>query len=164
MNSQFDSKEFRTVLGYFPTGVVIVSGLDKSGKPQGLTIGSFSSISIDPPLVGFFPGISSKSWKAIAESGVFCVNVLAATQGELCWRFAKESEDRYVGVKWSYSPLKSPMIDGSVAFIDCKIESSSQIGDHLFVVGRVQSLAAVAHSGDPMVFSKGAVFTTSPLS
>ena len=90
MNSQFDSKEFRTVLGHFPTGVVIISGLDKSGKPQGLTIGSFSSISLDPPLVGFFPGLNSTSWPAIAESGAFCVNVLAATQGELCWRFAKE--------------------------------------------------------------------------
>ncbi|MFM8689005.1 MAG: flavin reductase family protein, partial [Acidimicrobiaceae bacterium] len=84
MNLQFDSKEFRTVLGHFPTGVVIISGVDKLGKPQGLTIGSFSSISLDPPLVGFFPGLNSKSWPAIAESGAFCVNVLAATQGELC--------------------------------------------------------------------------------
>jgi 3-hydroxy-9,10-secoandrosta-1,3,5(10)-triene-9,17-dione monooxygenase reductase component len=164
MNSQFDSKEFRTVLGHFPTGVVIVSGLDKSGKPQGLTIGSFSSISLDPPLVGFFPGLNSASWPAIAESGAFCVNVLAASQGELCWRFAKESDDRYEGVKWSHSPLKSPMIDGCVAYIDCKVESSSQIGDHLFVVGRAESLQAVAGAGSPMVFSKGAVVTTSPLS
>ncbi len=164
MNSQFDSKEFRTVLGHFPTGVVIISGLDNAGKPQGLTIGSFSSISLDPPLVGFFVGDNSKSWPALAGSGVFCVNVLAATQGELCWRFAKESEDRYEGVKWSHSPLKSPMIDGCLAFIDCKLESSSQIGDHLFVVGRVQSLVAVAGAGNPMVFSKGAVVTTSPLS
>lgn len=160
---QFDSKEFRTVLGRFPTGVVIISGLDKTGKPQGLTIGSFSSISLEPPLVGFFPGLNSKSWPSIAESGAFCVNVLAATQGELCWRFAKESEDRFDGVRWSHSPLKSPMIDGSVAFIDCTTESSSQIGDHLFVVGRVQSLVAVAGAGDPMVFSNGAVVTTSPL-
>ena len=91
------------------------------------------------------------------------MNVLAATQGELCWRFAKESDDRFDGVKWSHSPLKSPMIDGSVAFIDCTTESSSQIGDHLFVVGRVQRLVAVAGAGDPMVFSKGAVVTTSPL-
>ena len=164
MNSQFDSKEFRTVLGHFPTGVVIISGLDKSGKPQGLTIGSFSSISLDPPLVGFFPGLNSTSWPAIAESGAFCVNVLAATQGELCWRFAKESDDRYVGVTWSPSALKSPMIDGCVAYIDCKVESSSQIGDHLFVVGRVASLESVAGAGNPMVFSKGAVVTTSPLS
>ncbi len=164
MNSQFDSKEFRSVLGHFPTGVVIISGLDNSGKPQGLTIGSFSSISLDPPLVGFFPGLNSKSWPAIAESGAFCVNVLAANQGELCWRFAKESENRFDGVKWSPSPLKSPMIDGSVAFIDCKLESSSQVGDHLFVVGRVHGLVAVADSGNPMVFSKGAVVTTSPLS
>ena len=164
MNLQFDSKEFRTVLGHFPTGVVIISGLDNSGRPQGLTIGSFSSISLDPPLVGFFPGLNSKSWPAIAESGAFCVNVLAATQGELCWRFAKESDDRYGGVKWSHSPLKSPMIDGCVAYIDCKVESSSQIGDHLFVVGRVESLQAVAGAGNPMVFSKGAVVTTSPLS
>lgn len=164
MNSQFDSKEFRNVLGHFPTGVVIVSGLDASGAPQGLTIGSFSSISLDPPLVGFFPGSNSKSWPAIEQSGAFCVNVLSVAQSDLCWRFAKESDDRFNGVKWSQSPLKSPMIEGSVAFIDCTIESSAQVGDHLFVVGRVQSLRAVDGAPAPMVFSKGAVVGTSPLS
>lgn len=164
MNSQFDSKEFRTVLGHFPTGVVIISGLDKSGNPQGLTIGSFSSISLDPPLVGFFPGLNSKTWPAIAESGAFCVNVLSVMQSEVCWRFAKESEGRFEGVNWSHSPLNSPMIEGSVAFIDCKIESSSQVGDHFLVVGRVQSLQAVEGAHAPMVFSKGSVVGTSPLS
>ena len=164
MNDSFDSKEFRQVLGHFPTGVVIISGLDGAGKPQGLTIGSFSSISLDPPLVGFFPGLNSKSWPAIAESGFFCVNVLAASQSDLCCRFAKESEDRFNGVDWSNSPNNSPKIAGAVAYIDCAIESSSQIGDHLLIVGRVQSLEAVAGAGSPMVFSKGAVVTTSQLS
>jgi len=164
MKSQFDGKEYRTVLGHFPTGVVIISGLDRDGNPLGLTIGSFSSISLEPPLVGFFPGLNSKTWPAIAESGAFCVNVLSVAQAELCWRFAKEAEGRFEGVKWSASPLRSPMIDGSVAFIDCKIESSAQVGDHLFVVGRVHGLHAVEGAQSPMVFAKGAVVGTSPLS
>lgn len=163
MNASFDSKQFRQVLGHFPTGVVIISGLDSAGKPQGLTIGSFSSISLDPPLVGFFPGLNSQTWPVIAESGFFCVNVLAANQDELCWRFAKESENRFEGVSWTSSANNSPKIAGSIAYIDCAVESSSQIGDHLLVVGRVQSLEAVADAGSPMVFSKGAVVTTSPL-
>jgi len=164
MKFRFDDKEFRTVLGHFPTGVVIISGLDRADNPLGLTIGSFSSISLDPPLVGFFPGLNSKTWPAIAESGAFCVNVLSVAQGELCWRFAKETEGRFEGVKWSASPLKSPMIDGSVAFIDCKVESSAQIGDHLFVVGRVHGLHLVEGAQPAMVFSKGSVVGTSPLS
>ena len=108
--------------------------------------------------------MNSKSWPAIAESGFFCVNVLAASQSDLCWRFAKESEDRFNGVDWTNSPNNSPKIAGAVAYLDCAIESSSQIGDHLLIVGRVQSLEAVAGAGSPMVFSKGAVVTTSQLS
>ena len=85
MTATFDSKEFRSVLGNLPTGVVIVSGVDVSGEPQGVTIGSFVSISLDPPLVGFFQGLNSKTWPAIAASGSFCANVLAQDQSELCW-------------------------------------------------------------------------------
>ena len=80
MTATFDSKEFRSVLGNLQTGVVIVSGVDVSGEPQGVTIGSFVSISLDPPLVGFFQGLNSKTWPAIAASGSFCANVLAQDQ------------------------------------------------------------------------------------
>lgn len=161
MTATFDSKQFRSVLGNLPTGVVIVSGVDVSGQPQGVTIGSFVSISLDPPLVGFFQGLTSKTWPAIAASGSFCANVLAHDQGELCWRFAKEAEGRFDGVDWSPATSGSPKIAGSLAHIDCTIESSSQVGDHLFIVGRVQNLEALADAKSAMVFFKGSVTGTS---
>ena len=160
MTATFDSKQFRSVLGTLPTGVVIVSGVDVSGEPQGVTIGSFVSISLDPPLVGFFQGLNSKTWPAIAASGSFCANVLADDQGELCWRFAKEAEGRFDGVQWTPATSGSPKIVGSLAYIDCTIESSSQVGDHLFIVGRVQNLEATTDTKSAMVFFKGAVTGT----
>ena len=160
MTYAFDSKEFRNVLGNLPTGVVIISGVDASGDPQGITIGSFVSISLDPPLVGFFQGLNSKTWPAIAASGNFCANVMAHDQSELCWRFAKEAESRFDGVQWTPAASGAPKIAGSLAHFDFTIESSSQVGDHLFIVGRVQNLEALAGSKSAMIFFKGAVTGT----
>ena len=153
--ADFDSAQFRSVLGHVPTSVVVVTGLDAAGAPHGITIGSFASVSLDPPLVGFFPGLNSRSWAAIAASGRFAVNVLGAGQDELCWRFAKEGDDKFAGLSWRASALGSPLLDGSLAWIDCTIESSTQAGDHFFVVGRVDSLEGAP--GDAMVFFRGKV-------
>ena len=87
-NRSFDAKQFRTVLGHFPTGVTIVSGIT-NGEPAGFTIGSFTSVSLEPPMVGFLPMVTSDTWAAIEPSGSFCVNVLSLAQADLCWRFAK---------------------------------------------------------------------------
>ncbi len=138
--TQLDGARFRQVLGHFPTGVTIITGMS-GATPHGVTIGSFTSVSLDPPLVGFLPMDSSISWKAIRESGRFCVNVLGADQGELCWKFAKPPEDaRFEGVSWRPSPLGSPIIEGAIAWIDCAIEAIHEMGDHLFVLGRVADL------------------------
>ena len=101
----FDSLRFRQVLGHFPTGVTVVTGLVPAApgshhppKPSGLTIGSFTSISLDPPLVGFLPAFTSDSWQEIGPSEAFCVNVLADDQ-VVCWRFAKEADDRFDGIE-----------------------------------------------------------------
>lgn len=152
----FDSKHFRSVLGAVPTSVVVVTGLDSDGAPHGITIGSFVSVSLEPPLVGFLPGVSSKTWLAIRESGTFCVNVLAADQDELCWRFAKEAENRFDGVDWSPSGNGAPALAGALATLDCELESEDRHGDHYFVVGRVTDLSA-ADAGDAMVFFRGKV-------
>lgn len=151
-----DGARFRTILGYFPTGVTIVAGNTDDG-PEGLTIGSFTSVSLDPPLVGFLPTASSTSWRAIAASGKFCVNVLGTNHGELCWRFARRSErDRFTGVDWKPSPLGSPIIDGAVAWIDCTIEETCLMGDHEFILGRVRHLDHGNHLAlDPLVFLRG---------
>lgn len=154
--ASFDGARFRQVLGHFPTGVTVVTTSSSRG-PAGLTIGSFSSISLEPPLVGFFPGVTSDTWPAIEESGSFCVNVLGADQGELCWRFAKDIDgDRFADVPWQPAPTGSPILGGAVAWIDCTVADVHTIGDHLLVVGAVQALdVAAAESPDPMLFFRG---------
>lgn len=156
-STAFDSAKFRQVLGHVPTSVVVVTGTGTDGKPHGITIGSFVSVSLDPPLVGFLPGTNSHSWTAISASGKFSVNVLADGQDELCWRFAKESDDKFSGLEWTTSPLGMPELPGCIATIDCTIHSQIELGDHYMVVGHVQSLDNVASAGDAMAFYKGKV-------
>jgi flavin reductase (DIM6/NTAB) family NADH-FMN oxidoreductase RutF len=157
MSATFDSAQFRAVLGHVPTSVVVVTGLNAQGSPFGITIGSFASVSLDPPLVGFFPGVRSQSWAAIRESGRFCVNVLGSHQEEACWRFAKEGDDKFAGVEWLPSEGGSPVLPGSIAWIDCEIDSETVMGDHTCVVGRVTSLDHAEEVENAMVFFRGKV-------
>jgi flavin reductase (DIM6/NTAB) family NADH-FMN oxidoreductase RutF len=153
--SEFDSTRFRHVLGHFPTGVVVVTAAPPSG-PVGFTIGSFTSVSLDPPLVGFFPGKASTTWPGIEEAGSFCVNVLAAHQGDLCWLFAKERDDKFDDCPWEPSPSTgSPLLPGVVAWIDCDIEHVVDAGDHWFVLGRVLELDIADEAGEPLLFFRG---------
>jgi flavin reductase (DIM6/NTAB) family NADH-FMN oxidoreductase RutF len=157
----FDSQRFRQVLGQVPTSVVVVTGFDTEGAPQGITIGSFVSVSLDPPLVGFLPGVTSRTWSGIAATKKFTVNVLAANQGELCWRFAKESDDRFAGVDWSPSANGCPRLAGPIVVIDCDLESNEIHGDHHFAVGRVTHLDS-AGDENAMAFYRGKVVPVAP--
>ena len=155
--SSFDSDQFRAVLAHVPTSVVVVTGLDAHSEPHGITIGSFTSVSLDPPLVGFFPGLNSTSWPLIEAGGSFCVNVLSSAQSELCWKFAKEADNRFAGIDWSAAPSGSPILGGCLAWIDCTIHSVTEVGDHYFVVGRVEHLISTDPTADAMVFFGGKV-------
>lgn len=146
-------------MGHVPTSVVVVTGLNSAGQPFGITIGSFASVSLDPPLVGFFPGASSRSWASIRESGRFCVNVLGGAQDELCWRFAKEGDDKFAGLEWTPTEGGSPALPGVIASIDCSIESETPAGDHTFVLGRVEALEHADDVMDAMIFFRGKVNT-----
>jgi 3-hydroxy-9,10-secoandrosta-1,3,5(10)-triene-9,17-dione monooxygenase reductase component len=156
----FDAKQFRTVLGHFPTGVTIVTGLH-GDEPVGFTIGSFTSVSLDPPLVGFLPMTDSDTWAAMAPAGRFCVNVLSRAQSDLCWKFAKTGNEaeRFDDVAWRPGVTGAPIIERAVAWIDCEVEHVYEMGDHYFVLGRVAALDADAdHDGDgphPLLFFKG---------
>jgi len=157
VTSNIDPSVFRAVLGHAPTSVVVVTGCNAEGKPFGITIGSFVSVSLDPPLVGFLPGTSSNSWKAISESGKFCVNILGADQEDLCWRFAKEGDDKFSGIEWSRTAGGNPQLNGVIGVIDCTIDAEHVMGDHYFVVGRVAEMSHVADVQQAMVFFRGKV-------
>jgi flavin reductase (DIM6/NTAB) family NADH-FMN oxidoreductase RutF len=162
--TSFDSLRFRQVLGHFPTGVTVVTGIAE-GRPQGLTIGSFTSVSLEPPLVGFLPAFTSDSWREIGPTGRFCVNVLADDQVDFCWRFAREAENRFDGIQWWRSPATgSPILPGVVAWIDCETADIYDVGDHWFVVGRVLDLEHSDPWPNPMVFFRGQIggYTSPP--
>lgn len=152
--SAIDPARFRNVLGHFPTGVTVVTGMD-GDTPVGLTIGSFTSVSLDPPMVGFLPGTNSASWAAMAPSGRFCVNVLGSEQADVCWTFAKSGNEaeRFTGLPWRAGVTGAPVIEGSLATIECEVESVTEMGDHFFVLGRVVNLDA--GEGTPLLFFRG---------
>ncbi len=151
--SLFDEAKFRQVLGHFPTGVVVVTAMHERA-PAGIAIGSFTSVSLDPPLVGFFPGKSSSSWPHIEAAGVFCVNVLAEDQEDVCRVFASRGADKFAGIGYRTGRTGAPMINDALAWIECTIERVDEVGDHYFVVGRVLDLD-VAHEGKPLIFFRG---------
>ncbi len=152
-----DSVDFRRVLGVFPTGVTVITsaGIPGADRPVGVAIGSFTSISLDPPLVGFFLGTSSGSWAGIESSGHFCVNVLCHDQLELCGLMASKADDKFTGIEYeTTSTTGAPILPDVHAVIDCRIDGVVELGDHNLIVGRVQSLET-RREEPPMVFYKG---------
>lgn len=152
--ASIDPKDFRRILGRFPTGVTVVTANSSDG-PIGVAIGSFASISLDPPLVGFFLGNQSASGSAVESAGHFCVNVLSVEQVELCGVMASKGENKFEGVDYHAAPVSgAPILAGVMASIDCKVHSVVAVGDHNLIVGSVQHLEG-SDGTDPMVFFGG---------
>ena len=149
-----DGARFRQVLGHFPTGVTVVTASTEDG-PVGLCIGSFTSVSLHPPLVAFCAGDSSTSYPRIEAAGHFCVNILAEEQEEIARVFADTGDDKFAGIGWRPSVVtRAPVINDVLAWIDCQIEAIHEAGDHWIVVGRVLDLE-IGHEGGPLVFFRG---------
>lgn len=149
----FDAARFRQVVGHFCTGVVVVASVP--GEPAGFTVQSFTSVSLDPPLVAVCPARTSSSWPRIRSTGVFCANVLGEDQEAVARTFATRGADKFDGVAWSATPgTGSPALDGALAWIDCRIEAEHDGGDHLVVLARVVGLG-VGHEGRPLLFYRG---------
>ncbi|WP_254621009.1 flavin reductase family protein [Sphingomonas sp. CL5.1] len=157
-----DGATFRRVLGHYPTGVCVVTAIEPGGAPTGMVVGSFTSVSLDPPLVAFFPDKSSTSWPRIERAGKFCVNVLASDQGELCRRFASKSEDKFAGLAHRVSRNGSPVLDDVVAWVDCTLDAVHHAGDHFIVLGRVRELD-IERADQPLLFFRGKYGNFMPL-
>jgi 3-hydroxy-9,10-secoandrosta-1,3,5(10)-triene-9,17-dione monooxygenase reductase component len=149
-----DQSWFRRVLGRYPTGVCAITALDPGGGPTGMTVGSFTSVSLEPELVAFLPAKSSTSWPLIREAGNFCANVLAADQEHVCRAFATRGGQKFEGLNWRLSAGGAPIIDGSVAWIDCAIEQVLEAGDHYIVIAGVRALD-LGRIAPPLVFYHG---------
>ncbi|MBV9207088.1 MAG: flavin reductase family protein [Actinobacteria bacterium] len=145
---------FRQVLGCYATGVVVVAAL-VDGVPQGLAVNSFTSVSMDPPLVAFCAARTSSTWPALRRSGAFAVSVLSREQEHACRVFARKGADRFAEVRWTVSPGGHPVLDGALAWLDLRAGDIHQAGDHELVIGEVTGLGA-AGGGQPLVFFRSA--------
>jgi 3-hydroxy-9,10-secoandrosta-1,3,5(10)-triene-9,17-dione monooxygenase reductase component len=149
-----DSARFRQVLGHFCSGITIITGMD-GDEPVGLTCQSFSSVSLDPPLILFCPGKASSSWPRIRDSGAFAVNILSAEQEDVCRLFATKGADKFRGVGWENGATGSPIIRDVLAWMDCRMDAEHDAGDHTIVVGRVVELHVADETDGPLLFYRG---------
>jgi flavin reductase (DIM6/NTAB) family NADH-FMN oxidoreductase RutF/DNA-binding IclR family transcriptional regulator len=158
-----DGQWFRRVMGQYPTGVCVVTGSELDGSPAGMSVGSFTSVSLNPPLVAFFPDRTSTSWNRIRATGQFCVNILSADQEAVCRRFASRRPDKFDGIGFHRSKWGLPILNDSVAWVDCEIHSVAEAGDHDIVLGKVRELA-VQRVELPLLFFRGGYGRFTPLS
>lgn len=147
------SDSFREVLGHFTTGIAVITGR-VGEQTSGLAVGSFCSLSLDPPLVLFCPAKTSASWPLIQAAGSFCVNILAEDQQDLCALFAGKSRDKFANVAWHPASTGSPILDGVLAWIDCRVNAVQDSGDHYVVIGDVLDLS-VERSARPLISFRG---------
>ncbi len=153
MTGEISEARYRQVLSHFATGVTVVAATAPTG-PVGTTIGSFFSISLEPPLIGFCVGANSSSWPAIRDVGAFCVSVLAADQEEICRTFATKGIDKFAAHGWSAVGSSSPRMNDALAWIDCDIEAVHEAGDHYICVGRVREMG-IDRTAEPLLFFRG---------
>jgi len=148
-----DPARYRQVLGHFATGVTVVTSA-RDDRPLGLAVNSFTSVSLDPPLVAFCVARTSTTWPTIRSTGSFCVNILADDQEAICRAFAGHSLERFRGVGWRPAESGAPILAGGLGWLDCTIEVEHDGGDHIMVLGRVRAMG-VDHEGRPLVFYRG---------
>lgn len=153
--SAFDAKAFRNALGCFPTGVAVMTTRHE-GELVGLTCNSFSSVSLDPPLVLWSLRTGSKSLAAFRASRTFAINILAEDQNLLSARFASSAiADKFEGVHHSAGLNGVPVIDDCVVSFECSTFAEHDAGDHVLFIGRVERFAH-GRQDDPLVFYRGA--------
>ncbi|MBB5053622.1 flavin reductase (DIM6/NTAB) family NADH-FMN oxidoreductase RutF [Afipia massiliensis] len=149
----FDTRAFRKALGCFPTGVAVITAQPSGQLPVGLTINSFASVSLDPPLVLWSLQRDAPSKDAILQSGHFVVNVLDETQLRLAQQFARPAIDKFDGVEISTNRWGAPYIKKCIARFECKVMNCVDGGDHVIFLGEVEHFHH--ETGAPLVFCHG---------
>ncbi|MEO9843579.1 MAG: flavin reductase family protein [Roseobacter sp.] len=148
-----DPRELRDVLGCFATGVAVVTSVGDEGKPVGMTINSFSSVSLDPPLVLWSIGLNTPSRSAYANHSSFAINIMCAESKETSLHFARPSEDKFADVDWTPGHDGVPVLKAALATLECTVQDRIISGDHEIFIGRVVRLGN--RDGDPLLFHRG---------
>lgn len=148
-----DPAAFRTVLGHYATGIAIVTALD-GDEPVGIACNSFTSVSLEPPLVLFCAAKSSSTWPRLRSSGQWAANVLDGDGEAISRLFAQPGADRFGSLVWARGRTGSPILRDALAFVDCETVAEHDAGDHVIVVGRVVELGCRS-AGTPLLFYRG---------
>ncbi len=150
-----DAQRFRKALGAFPTGVCLVTTVAEDGKREGMTINSFASVSLAPPLILWSIRDDARSSDAFLTARTFVLSVLAVDQGELAMHFAKPARDKFQAYELDFEAgiCGCPRLKRSVATYECSVYSRHQEGDHTILLGRVQALHVFEHA--PLMFHAG---------
>ena len=160
ITTTIDAAAFRKALGHFCTGVTVVTAMNDA-EPVGFACQSFAALSLDPPLVLFCPGRTSRTWPLIERPGHFCVNVLGHGQRDVSTVFGRAGADKFATVPWTPAPSGSPILSGVLTWLDCAIETVHDGGDHHVVIGRVTTLGE-QRGERPLLFYRGAYTVTEP--
>lgn len=150
---KIDPRELRNALGCFATGVCVVTTLGDDRVPVGMTINSFSSVSLDPPLVLWSIGLNAPSRSAFQDHGCFAINIMGAGAKDLTMQFARPSEDKFAGVAWAAGHNGVPVLADAMTTLECHVEDRIITGDHEIFIGRVVN---ISHGeGEPLLFHRG---------
>lgn len=152
-----EKKNLRRAWGRFATGVAVITTRAESGERAGLTANSFSSVSLEPPLVLWNLSKTAPSLPVFREATHFAVNVLAGDQRELCWRFAGGHEDKFAGVETGDGSAGVPLIEGAIAQFECRRYATYDAGDHVILLGLVEGFRY--GSEEPLLFFGGKLGT-----
>ena len=158
--STITPQHMREALGTFCSGITVVTAMDDD-QPVGFTCQSFSSLSLDPPLVSFNPARTSTTWPRIREGGVFAINVLSSDHVAISNGFAQRGTDQFRGVRWESGPLGAPLIHGVLAWSECRLWAEYDGGDHTIVAAEVLNLTARPAAG-PLLFYQGEYHLLNP--
>jgi flavin reductase (DIM6/NTAB) family NADH-FMN oxidoreductase RutF len=148
------SAEFRHACGRFATGVTVATVLDANRQPHGLTVSSFTSVSLDPPLISICLGHAVSLLDTFRAASFFGINILAAGQQPLSERFARKGLDRFEGVGWTLGAHEVPLLEDALAAIECEVERRIAVGDHDIFIGRM--VAIQVREGEPLLHFAGA--------
>lgn len=149
-----DKRTLRRALGHFATGVTVVTARTKDGEPVGLTANSFTSVSLEPPLLLVCPALAAKTTKVLLEAEHFAVNVLTEEQAKLSQLFATKGSDRFAETECETWHHDVPIIRNALANFECQRYSIGDGGDHAILVGQIEHVR-FAEQGDPLLYFKG---------
>jgi flavin reductase (DIM6/NTAB) family NADH-FMN oxidoreductase RutF len=145
-----DVNHFRRACAQFCTGIAIASAVDSHGQPHGMTINSFTSVSIDPPLVLICVDRTSNLLPIFEEYGRYGLSFLGAGHREISSRFAQRGQDRFEGVRWLAGSTGVPLIPGALAHLECRITKRVAAGDHAILIA--EAVSADIHTGSPLLY------------